>query len=76
MSEQEWLENFRYNLVCLVRDYGLSQRELAEDSGLSETTISRYMSGLQMPSVRAVVNIAIALDIPVDQLVNFDEIIY
>ena len=41
----------------------MNQRELAQRSGLAESTISDYVHGNKMPTIRGVNNIALALNI-------------
>lgn len=76
MSEMEWLKIFANNLVYYLEMHGISQNELARRSGLEQGSISRYASASQMPGIKAVVNIANALGITVDELINFDDMIY
>ena len=76
MSELEWLDIFGDNLVSLLRDARMSQRELAEVTGLSEATISSYIHKRKMPSLRAVVNIAYAFDISMDELIDFGDMVH
>ena len=73
MTELEWMRIFGDNLVSILNEYGMTQRELADRAGLSESTISQYIHKQKMPSLRAAINIAYALDIPIDELVDFDE---
>lgn len=55
---------------------GMSQRELADASGLDESVISRYLRGHVMPSTRCLVNIAYALDCRIEDLIPCDELVY
>ena len=61
MSEIEWMDTFGDNLRDLMKDARISQRELAEESGLSEATISRYINKRRMPSAAALASLAHAL---------------
>ena len=47
MSEVEWLREFSINLRRMMWDARMTQRELADLSGLSESCISRYLNGTQ-----------------------------
>lgn len=76
MSEQEWLENFSDNLQILLKDANMSQNELAEESGLSKGTISKYIHKTKMPGAKALINIAYALDCTLEELMDFGEPIY
>lgn len=75
MSEQEWLEEFSDNLQAMIREAGISQKELANISGISTSDISRYINGQQQPSAKAVVKLAYALECNTDDLIDFGETI-
>lgn len=73
MSEIEWLKNFG-NALREVMDYtNTDQAELADILGVSQSSISRYVNGLQMPDIRTILLIAYELDWNIDDLVNFGE---
>lgn len=76
MSEMEWLRIFANNLVYYLDTHGISQSELARRSGLEQGSISRYVNATQMPGIKAIINIANSLGVTVDDLVNFDDMIY
>lgn len=57
MSEVEWIDIFSGNLRSLLDETGMTQQELANKTGLSKATISKYLNGQVMPSVAALVNI-------------------
>ena len=57
MSEVEWIDIFSGNLKSLLDETGMTQQELANKTGLSKATISKYLNGQVMPSVAALVNI-------------------
>ena len=44
MSQQEWLDIFGDNLLSILEEEGISQKELSRLTGLSESTISRYIN--------------------------------
>ncbi len=71
MSEYEWMKIFANNLRETMFDYNMSQRELAEETGLSESTISRYLNRQAVPSLFAIINIAYALNCDIDDLIDF-----
>lgn len=75
MSENEWLMFFSDSLLTIMEEHRMSQRELAERSGVSDGTISKYINGIQIPKITALVNIALALDCSIDELAQFDEMI-
>lgn len=73
ISEERWLSLFAFKLLSFMNDYRMSQKELAEISGLSESTISRYTNKTKMPSVKAVLKLSYALGIDVDELIDFGD---
>ena len=75
MSQQEWLDIFGDNLASILEEEQISQKELSRLTGLSESTISRYINKLQMPNVRAIINISYALDWSFEDMLNYGDII-
>lgn len=73
MSELEWLDIFAGNLAEILWEIGMTQKELAELTGLSEGTISKYLTRQQMPGVKALVNIGYALNIDLNELIDFGD---
>lgn len=72
MTQLEWRKVFANNLLCILREKGMSQAQLARDSGLSVSRISEYVNMISTPTIFAIINIAYALDMDVDELVDFD----
>lgn len=75
MTEHEWLDIFGDNLVSLMRDWNMSQSELSQRSGISQSSISAYINKRKMPGVKALINIADVFDISLDDFMNFGDII-
>lgn len=73
MTELEWMDIFGDNLKDMLKDYGMTQKDLANETGLSKSTISQYINKQKVPSMKAIVNIANVLDITTDELINLDE---
>lgn len=71
MSENDWLNAFGDNLRDMLESVGMSQRELAEQTGLSTGTISKYIHKQSLPGIKAIVNIAYVLDCSMDDLIDF-----
>lgn len=67
------MKKFGENLKEILKDAKMTQRELSDETGLSEGLISRYINGQVMPSAKAVMNIAYVLVVNTDDLINFDE---
>jgi transcriptional regulator with XRE-family HTH domain len=75
MSEREWLDIFSENLRDMLRDAKMTQKELAYETGLAESSISGYLKGTKVPGIRAIVNISYALDCDFNDLLDFGEMI-
>lgn len=73
MSELEWLDIFGDNLRDILLDANMTQRELADETGLSEATISTYIHKQKMPGLKAIVNIGYALDVDLNELIDFGD---
>ncbi len=71
MTEGQWIDEFADNLRDKLIEYGATQREFAEDTGLAESTISRYLRGQAVPSIFALINISHVLGCTIDELADF-----
>lgn len=69
MSEVELIDIFADNLQSLMDERGYGQRELERESGINHASISRYLKKERMPTVRALINLAFALECDLDELV-------
>ena len=69
MSEVELIDIFADNLRDLMAERGYSQRELERESGINHASISRYLKKEQIPTVKALINLAFALECDLDKLV-------
>ena len=54
----------------------MSQSELADEIGVTQSTVNRYIHGLAMPSVKSLVNICHVLDASLDDVLYFGEKIW
>ena len=78
MTELEWLDEFGDNLADRLIYANMTQRELADEAGLSEAAVSSYIRKQKIPSLKAIINIAYVLGITVDELLGteyFDKIV-
>lgn len=75
MTELEWIDIFGDNLVDMLKDANMTQQELADATGLSKATISAYIKKRKAPGLKAIINIAHALNCSVDELIDFEEMI-
>ena len=67
-----WNEKF-VERVKLMIDGRMTQRELANKIGITEVTLSRYITGKRIPKAPLIVKMAKALDVPVEYLINFED---
>lgn len=75
MSEQEWINCFGEAVVVRLHEMNMTQRDLAIATGLSDAAISYYVRKIKMPSPKAIVNIAYALDMDFNDLMDFGDTI-
>ena len=73
MTEIQFMKRIGENLQCLLDDAWMSQRELAEDTGISESTISRYIRGEVMPTAKNLANIVYSIGCEWDELIDTNE---
>lgn len=80
MTEQEWREEFAFRMRRAFRRNNVNrlyfQKEWAEALGLSEVTVSRYMTGERTPDAYTVFKIAQLLDWPIEDLMVMDGYIH
>ena len=48
----------------------LTQKELANRAGITEASMSKYLSGERVPRIDVIVNLANALDVTTDELIG------
>lgn len=68
-----WLYPFADKLKTLMRSKGMSQKELANKTGLSSAIISMYANATACPSDKNISKLAAALGCSVEELVYFSE---
>ena len=68
MSEIEWMDIFGDNLRDILKDYNMSQLELADAAGIAEGSISNYINKRSIPSLRNAIK---ELDKKVAEAVKF-----
>ena len=76
MTEQEWRKIFSNRLRRLAYSRGLhNHKKLAERSGLSEVTISRYFNCERTPNTDSIIRLAKALNCTTDELIMVEKYI-
>lgn len=69
ISEIEFIDIFADNLREIMEEVGITQAELADESGLTRATINRYLNKQRMPDLRSLINICYILECEVTDLV-------
>lgn len=64
--------NFSKNLKGLRKKYGIKQKDLSESTGISRSVLSYYEAEKSEPTLSAVIKIAEALNMSIDDLVSGD----
>lgn len=75
MTEIEWLDIFGDNLRDMLVEVGMSQRELANEIGVDESLVSRYIHKQYIPNLKTIIKIAYVLNCDISELVDFGETI-
>ena len=65
----EWAEK----VSKLMKQRGLNQKQLSKKSGITESSISRYLEGNKIPRMDVVVNIARALEVETSFFLDEDD---
>ena len=73
MTELDWLDAFGDNLVYMMKSSNVTQRELSYSTGLSESAISSYINKRKIPGIKAIINIADALECTVSELIDYGD---
>jgi transcriptional regulator with XRE-family HTH domain len=58
MDTQFWRREFRRRLAYYLERSGMTQIRLAHAIGVNRASISAYLSGTQVPSVKSLINMA------------------
>ena len=66
------LDYFTYMLGHVMEMYNITQCELAEKIGVFQSDVSKYVRGKHVPSLPMFIKICLALDVPVDMMLQFD----
>lgn len=72
-KEKAGPEIFSSRIKETLKSRGISQRELATRSGITEVTISRYVSGARIPKGTEIIKIAAALNVSADYLLGLKD---
>lgn len=71
MTEKQWRYGFGMRLRKKMRMKGITQADLSEITGLTQSMISRYVTGKSIPSLYVIDKIARILECTTDDLLHF-----
>ena len=77
MASREFFEldnyhTFRYHLSQLVESRGLEYKQVAEAVGLTNVSLSRYMSGVRKPELYYIIRIAQYFNVSLEWLIGYN----
>ena len=67
------IEKFSYRLTVLMEDFNMTQIDLAKKIGISNVTISRYLSGNRIPRLDVITRMSAVFNVSVDYLLGLSE---
>ena len=67
------MEKIGERIASLLKNEGLSQKELAQLVGITEPALSRYIKGERQPKMEVIANLATALNTTSDYLISGNE---
>lgn len=70
MNELELIKLFSKNLKRIMKEENIKQEDLADEVGISQQMISRYVTGACLPSLYTTVKLADALFCTIDDFLE------
>lgn len=72
MNSNDYSAMFSKRIKAVLEERNMSQKELAEKTGLTEASVSRYVNGTRAPKAPVIVEMAKALNVDVGYLLDFE----
>lgn len=72
MSDEQWTQEFTTRLRRKMNSEGVNQRQLSQRTGLSEASISKYISGERTPKGPTLTKLAKALNASLYELIPIE----
>jgi len=66
-------ERLNRRIKELMKEQSMTQKELARRSGLTEASVSKYLSGARKPQLEAIIALAKTLNTDADYLLGFEK---
>lgn len=67
----DWLKDFSKNLNDAMIDAHYTQMSFSRETGIPQSSLSRYLQGTRVPSIEDVITICDVLEISVDEMINY-----
>ena len=73
MGDHSRMDTVRRNIRALLQQRGLTQNQMAVDSGAGQSWVNRYMNGvIQKPNQEKIAQIAAYFRVPIQDLLTAD----
>lgn len=72
MNSNDYSEMFSNRIKTILKEKNMTQKQLAEKTGITEVSISRYVNGDRAPKGPAIIEIAKALGVDAGYLLDFE----
>ena len=59
-------------LQQIMKDFKVNQKDLADKIGVGQSTISRYLAGIQQPSYEVLQKLSVAFNLSGDEVLGLD----
>ena len=69
MQKDEYAKAFGEHLKSLLEEKGMTQAELARRTGMTEASVSRYISGQRTPRIAQAYRMALVIGIDMNTLI-------
>ena len=69
MQKEEYAKTFGEHLKSLLEEKGMTQAELARRTGMTEASVSRYISGKRIPKIAQAYEMAQVIGIDMNTLI-------
>lgn len=63
---------FADQLTAILKEKGVTQRDIAEHFEVSEAAVSRYVKGIRVPSLDVIVELSEFLNVSLDRLIGVE----
>lgn len=75
MTLEEWRYYFGDNLNRVLIEEKITRKEFAEQLGIDVSTVSRYINGETVPSIKHIINMTYVLACDYSDIIEFGEMI-